>query len=207
VKVRQACKSKAVRAIRRQVMEANRKATVNQQLGNRMKRAVDSLFKYKQLAYVLEAVMDLGAFYCISPTKFVKCWIYFSDVTTRLSDVCCLELVEHCAVPVIFRLIRSCNRSVPHMEIVKYSINVLLNLGKYEETREAVFSEEGSISCLIELLQVYREKSIIFNKTCTLLGVLCYNVKCRKVRKLTNEFLFWFTGPFPSGGDRKQEVC
>ncbi|ELT97378.1 hypothetical protein CAPTEDRAFT_220529 [Capitella teleta] len=160
-KVRRASTSKALRNIRKQVLEANRKATVDQRLGNRMRRAVDNLFKYKQLAYVLQAVMDI-------------------DVATRFSHVCCRELVEHGAVPVIFRLIRSCNRSVPHMEIVKYSVNVLLNLAKYEETRGAVYQEEGSIDCLIELLQIYREKGAIFTKVCTLLGVLCYDPQSRK---------------------------
>ncbi len=49
---------------------------------------------------------------------------------TRLSPECCEQMVEGHALPVIFKLIKSCNRSVPHMELVKYSISVLLNVVK-----------------------------------------------------------------------------
>ncbi len=38
--------------------------------------------------------------------------------------------MEGRALPVIYTLIRSCNRSVPHMELVKFSVSVLLNVAK-----------------------------------------------------------------------------
>ena len=52
------------------------------------------------------------------------------DVATRLSPRCCERLVEVNAVHVVYRLIQSCNRSLPHMELIKYAANVLLNLVK-----------------------------------------------------------------------------
>ena len=54
----------------------------------------------------------------------------YLEVATRLSSKCCERMVEGNAVNVIFRLIRSCNRSLPHMELIKYSISILLNLSK-----------------------------------------------------------------------------
>ena len=52
------------------------------------------------------------------------------DVATRLSWRCCERLVEVNAVGVIYRLILSCNRSLPHMELIKFSVSILLNLAK-----------------------------------------------------------------------------
>ena len=59
---------------------------------------------------------------CLSPPV--------SDVATRLSWLCCERLVEVNAVGVIYRLILSCNRSLPHMELIKFSVSILLNLAK-----------------------------------------------------------------------------
>lgn len=53
-----------------------------------------------------------------------------SDAITRLSPRCCQRLAEGNAVQVLLTLLRSCNRSVPHQEILKHSVSVLLNLVK-----------------------------------------------------------------------------
>ena len=54
----------------------------------------------------------------------------FVEVATRLSWVCCEKMVSVNAVTVLYRLVRSCNRSLPHMEIIKYTVNIMLNLAK-----------------------------------------------------------------------------
>jgi hypothetical protein len=53
-----------------------------------------------------------------------------AEVSTSLSPRCCERLVEAGAEEVIVRLMRSCNRSLPHMEIITYCIAILLNLSK-----------------------------------------------------------------------------
>ncbi|KAH0618335.1 hypothetical protein JD844_017438 [Phrynosoma platyrhinos] len=56
--------------------------------------------------------------------------LFFPEVVTRLSPVCCESLAKTEAVSIIFTLIRSCNRSVPCMDVIRYSVQVLLNLSK-----------------------------------------------------------------------------
>lgn len=51
-------------------------------------------------------------------------------MATRLSAACCEKFVSVNAVHVIYRLMRGCNRSQPHMELIKYSVSILLNLAK-----------------------------------------------------------------------------
>ncbi|XP_033731928.1 LOW QUALITY PROTEIN: abnormal spindle-like microcephaly-associated protein homolog [Pecten maximus] len=152
-KVRKAYHSKKLETIRKNLKEATKTATEDKKLGNRTESALDYLLKYKQLSQILEALIHL-------------------ETSTRLSPACCQRMVNVNAVGVIYRLIQSCNRSQPHMEIIRYSINILLNLAKYEKTRAAVYEVEGATECLLELMQVYREKGHIFSCSCTLMGIL-----------------------------------
>ena len=57
-------------------------------------------------------------------------YLILLDVATRLSPACCERMVEVNAVSVIYTLISSCNRSQPHMEIIRLAISILLNLAK-----------------------------------------------------------------------------
>lgn len=57
-------------------------------------------------------------------------YLILSDVATHLSPACCERMVEVNAVSVIYTLISSCNRSQPHMEIIRLAISILLNLAK-----------------------------------------------------------------------------
>nr|XP_046247893.1 abnormal spindle-like microcephaly-associated protein [Scatophagus argus] len=131
-------------------------------LCNKTSSALDYLLRYKHFSYILEALKNL-------------------ETATRLSPECCERLVESGATNVIFTLIRCCNRSVPCMDVITFSIQILLNLSKYHKTIEAVYLVENSVETLLDLLQRYREKAgdkvaekggSIFTKACFLLALL-----------------------------------
>ncbi|KAI3368492.1 hypothetical protein L3Q82_025502, partial [Scortum barcoo] len=131
-------------------------------LCNKTSSALDYLLRYKHFSYILEALKNL-------------------ETATRLSPECCERLVDSGATNVIFTLIRCCNRSVPCMDVITYSIQILLNLSKYHKTIEAVYSVENSVETLLDLLQRYREKAgdkvaekggSIFTKACFLVALL-----------------------------------
>ncbi|XP_023284662.1 abnormal spindle-like microcephaly-associated protein isoform X2 [Seriola lalandi dorsalis] len=131
-------------------------------LCNKTSSALDYLLRYKHFSYILEALKNL-------------------ETATRLSPECCERLVESGATNVVFTLIRCCNRSVPCMDVITFSIQILLNLSKYHKTIEAVYSVENSVETLLDLLQRYREKAgdkvaekggSIFTKACFLLALL-----------------------------------
>ncbi|CAI5776569.1 spindle-like microcephaly-associated [Podarcis lilfordi] len=151
-----------MRALRDSLSIANKESNEDKKLCNRTALAIDRLLKYKHFSYILAALKDL-------------------EVVTRLSPVCCESMVQNEAVPTIFTLIRSCNRSVPSMDVIRYSVQVLLNLSKYEKTTEAVYTVENCVDTLLDLLQMYRERAgdkvsekggSIFTKTCCLLALL-----------------------------------
>ncbi|KAL8178197.1 UNVERIFIED_CONTAM: hypothetical protein K2H54_035587, partial [Gekko kuhli] len=99
------------RALRDSLVMANKESKEEMKLCNRTALAIDYLLKYKHFSYILAALKDL-------------------EVVTRLSPVCCESMAQTKAVATIFTLIRSCNRSVPCMDVIRYSVQILLNLSK-----------------------------------------------------------------------------
>ncbi|TRZ18192.1 hypothetical protein HGM15179_008858 [Zosterops borbonicus] len=155
------------RALRRSLEKANEKSREENKLGNRTAIAIDYLLKYKHFSYILAALKHL-------------------EVATRLSPQCCENMAQSKAMSSIFVLIRSCNRSVPCMDVIRYSVQVLLNVSKYERTTQAVYEAENSVDTLLDLLQIYRSKAgdkvsekggSIFTKTCCLLAILSKDSK------------------------------
>ena len=57
---------------------------------------------------------------------------------------------------------RGCNRSVPHMEILRHTVDTLLNMAKYERTSRIVLPNPGSVATLLDLMTIYREKGPLF---------------------------------------------
>lgn len=76
-------------------------------------------------------------------------------VVTRLSPLCCENMAESGAVSTIFVVIRSCNRSLPCMEVIGYAVQVLLNVAKYDKKISAVYEAGNCVDTVLELLQVY----------------------------------------------------
>lgn len=149
-------------AIRRSLRAINGEVREEDKLYKRTALALHYLLTYKHLSAILEALKHL-------------------EVVTRLSPLCCENMARSGAILKIFALIRSCNRSVPCMEVVSYAVQVLLHVAKYERTTPAVYDVEGSVDTLLELLKRYRGKpgdrvpdksGSIFTKTCCLLAVL-----------------------------------
>ncbi|KAF7651196.1 hypothetical protein LDENG_00114280 [Lucifuga dentata] len=148
--------------LRHRLRKVSAEVREEDKLCNKTSSALDYLLRYKHFSYILEALKNL-------------------ETATRLSPECCERLVESGATNVIFTLIRCCNRSVPCMDVITYSIQILLNLSKYHKTTEAVYAVENSVETLLDLLQRYREKagdkvaekgSSIFTKACFLLALL-----------------------------------
>ncbi|XP_077573528.1 abnormal spindle-like microcephaly-associated protein homolog isoform X2 [Stigmatopora nigra] len=164
--------------LRHKLRKVSAGAQEEDKLHNKTSSALDCILRYKHFSSILEALKTLEA-------------------TTRLSSICCEKMVDSGATSTIFTLILSCNRSVPCMDVITYSIQILLNLSKYHKTIEAVYAVENSVNTLVDLLQTYRGKAgdkvadkgkDIFTTTCLLLILLLQNrdhakeaMKCPKI--------------------------
>ncbi|KAI1316955.1 hypothetical protein EDD11_009199 [Mortierella claussenii] len=147
--VRQDCTAK-IKAARKRIEHANATAEEHMKLGNRTTMALDILLSSGQLSAVLKAC-------------------YHLDVVTRLSRNSCLRLVEHNVVNIIFQLIRSCNRSQPHMEVLKHGLNIIENLSRDRETIKSVFWAPEGMEILVDCAQAYRENEMVFESVVTIL--------------------------------------
>ena len=73
---------------------------------------------------LLMTLSDIGSF---SGNVHVLLYV---EAVTRLSPESCQRMADVKAVDVLFTLMRHCNRSLPHMELLKYALAILLNLSK-----------------------------------------------------------------------------
>lgn len=151
-----------IKAIRTSLQALSGEVREEDKLYKRTALALYHLLTYKHLSAVLEALKHL-------------------EVVTRLSPRCCEDMAQSGAIGQLFLLIRSCNRSVPCMEVVSYAVQVLLHVAKYERTAAAVCAVDSCVDTLLGLLRMYREKpgdrvadksGSIFTRTCCLLAVL-----------------------------------
>ncbi|KAG0002513.1 hypothetical protein BGZ80_010660 [Entomortierella chlamydospora] len=147
--VRQDCTAK-IKAARKRIEHANATAEEHMKLGNRTTMALDILLSSGQLSAVLKAC-------------------YHLDVVTRLSKNSCLRLVEHNVVNIIFQLIKSCNRSQPHMEVLKHGLNIIENLSRDPDTIGSVFWAPEGMEILVDSAQAYRENEMVFESVVTIL--------------------------------------
>merc|ERR1712209_139866 len=82
-------------------------------------------------------------------------------------------------VAALVSLLKRCNRSVPHMEVVSTTLDILLNLARLEETRDAVANVVDLLPDLLQAMLVYRDNGKdIFPKCCAVLQTLAV---CPKV--------------------------
>ena len=83
----------------------------------------------------------------------------FSEVSTHYSSSCCLQMTsEGCrAIKILANLIESCNRSVPHIEVISTTLEIFMNLAECGVSfRKRFFdhSTEVAFALLIQLSQV-----------------------------------------------------
>lgn len=75
-------------------------------------------------------------------------------------------------------LIRRCNRSVPHIEIISATLDIVINLSKYEKGRQVMLEPNCCkiiIDSVTEVSLRFKDKSHdIFTKSCAILWVMAH---------------------------------
>ena len=175
---------KRIEEVREKVKKANENVTEDKKLGNRTDFALDYLYCFRDMGQLIQAVQDLGKLFsklhlgihCIC--ELIHFLVIVSDISTRLSSVCCDRLISEgprCLL-VLLDLIQRCNRSVPHMVVVSSSLDILINLAKYDKARSLMCEASSAIkvaTTITDLVVIYRDKSSeIFTKGCSILWTL-----------------------------------
>eukprot|EP00741_Cyanophora_paradoxa_P008483 tig00001335_g8208.t1 len=151
-KIRRAGAQK-LRQLRERLAIATREATEAGRIGNRTAAALEALFRSSRLAVVMDACKAL-------------------EISTRYSPRCCERLAESGATAIIFGLIRSCNRSLPHLELVGYALGALANIARRPATAGALLQTEDAPDILAEHVAMYRDRANIFEGAVAVLSAL-----------------------------------
>ena len=137
-------RSKKAGVIAKRVAIANSKALENpsMRLGVRTTSALLVLQNSSRLVEIMNAVSTL-------------------EVSTRLSRNCCIAFTECEAPEIIYSLVRTCNRSLPHVELLHYVLLTLTNVARHNELLWRVSTEE-SVEVYMDLVQMFRDKDNVF---------------------------------------------
>ena len=155
--------NKKMRVIRMKVALANKKAAEQPEmrLGYRTQKALELLLTSKRLAEIMRATCTL-------------------EITSRFSEKCCEAFAAAGAPKVLFTLIRTCNRSLPHIELLQYALMTIKNVAKWDHLVDSVATDE-SVDVLVDLMQTFRDKETILVLCGEILFRVCANVeKCRQ---------------------------
>lgn len=137
-------RTKRVLALAHRVKAANKKSRDNPKLriGYKTRHALKILQTSKSLAEIMDAVKSL-------------------ETSTRLSQLCCVLFTEANAAKILLDLIRSCNRSVPHVELVQCILLTLDNVVQYPQLVPS-FADVASAEIFLDKMQMFRDKEGIF---------------------------------------------
>ena len=139
------------------IAKANSKALTNpsMRLDSRCAAALRGLRHSHQLAPITAAIKTL-------------------ETVTRLSEVCCRSFVEARASEIILGLISKCNRSVPHVEILQFTMKTLANITRYSYLVHSI-ATEFAVGTFLDLVQMFRDNHSIFVPAATLLELAVFS--------------------------------
>ena len=157
--------SAAIKTAAARIAEAEKRSIVEPslRLGMQTKYSLETLQSGKMISHLLKACQML-------------------ELSTQVSVRCCQAFTDAQASSILFGLIRSCNRSTPHQEILRHALVVLLNVARHTHLASFVAQSPESTDVLVDLMQMFRDKQPIFSLSCELLGRLAAASEVTKVR-------------------------
>jgi hypothetical protein len=94
------------------------------------------------------------------------------EMFTLIAEHVCALMVLEGAVNVIFKLIRDCNRSTPHLKVVGHALRVLHNIGRHPRLLTSISQQTGAAVAVAKLAWDFREKPDLLSHTINVLEML-----------------------------------
>lgn len=127
------------------------------------------------LGFRIKNSLKILKYPCVPIQQIIMALIDMHRVT-GLSPECCLIFTREGAIDILYNFIQNCNRSVPHMDLIKFCLQIFINLSKYSQTVEYILQPSGSLSILLNLLQAYQSSNPnIFMDACIIFTLLAQN--------------------------------
>jgi abnormal spindle-like microcephaly-associated protein len=96
------------------------------------------------------------------------------ETCTRLSRKCCVAFAEAAAPGILYNLIRTCNRSLPHIELLHYVLQTLRNVANHPDLVGMV-ATASSAEIYMDLVQMFRDKDTVFTLAIGLLEIVVHS--------------------------------
>ena len=110
------------------------------------------------------------------------------ETSTRLSRNCCFAFAGAAAPEILYNLIRTCNRSLPHVELLHYVLLTLRNVASHPAL-VAIVATGSAAEIYMDLIQMFRDKDTIFSLAIRLLEVVLQTNMTLQVQCSTKENL------------------
>ena len=145
---------KRMRVIRLKIALANENALKNPELtlGVRTLRALEVVMNSKSLALIMKAVTTL-------------------EVSSRFSEKCAENVAAAGAPAVLIELITTLNRSLPHVELIQFSLMTMQNVGRHEHLVDSV-AIPSAVGALMDVMGNYRDREMVHFLCCELMLLL-----------------------------------
>jgi len=145
-------------------------------LGVRTNKALSVLLNSKRLAECMKAITTL-------------------ETSSRLSEVCCVRFVEAEAPRVLFQLITTVNRSLPHRELLLVTLMTLRNVASRGAPLVNSVCVTSYLDVLLDQLQNFRDKKSVFLLAADLvITIVSSDVGCREYLAGSKEHVKRLTG-------------
>ncbi|KAA6419435.1 MAG: abnormal spindle-like microcephaly-associated protein [Trebouxia sp. A1-2] len=84
------------------------------------------------------------------------------SMCSSYSKGCCSMIAEGGGVTSLLQFIRGCNRSQPHVDLLKHAVAILAHLSRYQQLHSSLLASSDCVQVLAEQLQMFRDKEDMF---------------------------------------------
>ena len=147
-KARRDAKIAKIAQLRARIEHKRANTPISQTLGYRTNAALKTLLETQKLSDIVSACQVL-------------------EESTMYSDQCARYVIEVEALPILFGVIATCNRSAPHISVLKIILNVVTYMCRWRETRSGLVAQQPDVlERLANVATSFKDVPEVFNRAC-----------------------------------------
>ena len=147
-KARRDAKVAKIAQLRARIEHKRANTPISQTLGYRTNAALKTLLEAQKLSDIVSACQVL-------------------EESTMYSDQCARYVIEVEAIPVLFGVVATCNRSAPHISVLKIILNVVTYMCRWRETRSGLVAQQPDVlERLANVATAFKDVPEVFNRAC-----------------------------------------
>ena len=135
---------------------------------------------YSEVDMMTSTEEALGVLQHYSHLSNVQTAVKRLETSTRLCRSSCKSFTETSTPKILYDLIRSCNRSIPHMELLQHVLNIFLHVSVHVDLLPRILHKD-CVEVWVDVIQLFRDKDHIFYSAALILKRIVSNDEKSKV--------------------------